>query len=119
MHKLTAVLGIIFPLLFASTASAELRRIEQSSPANKYLASITRAVHQHLPPKAGTTVGVRCKVSFRQNRSGYIQEIKIDECSDGTISNLVILAVAKASPLPQPTRTEDFREEVTIIYSPH
>lgn len=118
MRNLLAAHGVIFLFLCASTVNAEIRRIDQSSPANKYLANINHAVMQHLPPKSEATVGVRCKVSFRQNRSSYIQEITVDECRDGTISNLIILAVAKASPLPQPTRVKDFREQITIIYSP-
>ncbi|WP_198675113.1 TonB C-terminal domain-containing protein [Pseudidiomarina aquimaris] len=84
----------------------------------EYTASIFKAVKQYLPSESEARRGVSCKVSFRQNRSGYVQEIKVIKCSDGTTSNLLFQAIAKASPMPQPTRPEDFQEEVTITYAP-
>ncbi len=118
MRSLLLGLSAISLLLSAVATSTETRRTNYSSPMSEYTASIFKAVKQHLPSESEARRGVSCKVSFRQNRSGYVQEIKVIECSDGTTSNLLIQAIAKASPMPQPTRPEDFQEEVAIIYAP-
>ncbi|MRJ43306.1 TonB C-terminal domain-containing protein [Idiomarina sp. FeN1] len=118
MRSLLIGLSAITLLFSAVATSAETRRTNHYSPMSEYTASIFKAVKQYLPSESEARQGVSCKVSFRQNRSGYIQEIKVIECSDGTTSNLLIQALAKASPMPQPTRPGDFQEEVTIVYSP-
>lgn len=118
MPKLFALLGVLTLFFCSSIKSVEARPANQSSSSNEYIERVYNAVKQYLPPKSGAFGEVRCKVSFRQNRSGYVQEIKISQCSDGTVSNILIRAVANASPIPQPKRPEDFREEINIIYTP-
>lgn len=116
----TLLIGLLTVTLLnqAAAACAETRRINHRSPMSEYTSSIFKAVKQYLPSESEARQGVSCKVSIRQNHSGYVQEIKIIECSDGITSDLLIQAIAKASPMPQPIRPEDFQEEITIVYQP-
>lgn len=118
MRTLLVGLVTVTLLISAAAACAEIRRINHRPPMSEYISSIFKAVKLYLPSESEARQGVSCKVLFRQNRSGYVQEIKIIECSDGITSDLLIQAIAKASPMPQPIRPEDFQEEVTIVYAP-
>lgn len=118
MNKLLVVIFLIFQSFYWTDTVATERQVVNATPLERYMHELMSAIKKNLPSESQVDSSESCKVSLKQDRSGYIQELRILECSSGTLSNLVLTAVINASPLPQPDNPINFQEEVTIVYIP-
>ncbi|WP_417684987.1 TonB C-terminal domain-containing protein [Pseudidiomarina gelatinasegens] len=116
MNKVFVFSCLILLGFFGNDIQATESQEMTPEPLERYTLGLMSALKANLPEKPQVSNGESCRVSVKQGRSGYIQELRVLKCSSGTLGNLVLRAIIAASPLPQPESSEDFQEEVTIVY---
>jgi len=87
------------------------------TPQARYAKALMSAVEENWSEPEGVESYDVCKISVRQDRSGYVQEVKILECPSGVVSNSILRAVAAASPLPEPDEPAVFENVVKFAFT--
>ncbi|WP_404407620.1 TonB C-terminal domain-containing protein [Pseudidiomarina marina] len=116
MNKVLRSSCLILLIFFGNDIQATESQEMKQGPLERYTTELMSAVKTNLPETPQVSNGESCRVSIKQDRSGYIRELRVLKCSSGTLGNLVMKAIIAASPLPQPENSGDFQEDVTIVY---
>ena len=97
------------------------RQRQLNTLLSQYIGAITAKITSQWRVPPGVEIkDVYCKVSVRQVRGGYIEEVVVRECriDSEPLRKSVEEAVWKSDPLPTPSSDELFHPQLSITFDP-
>ncbi len=115
LKNLMITLLVLEGLFWTDASALEIKTLNNAS-LNRYSANMMATIQRSMPDNLSEYGGDSCEVSFKQDRYGYVREVKVLTYTSAKLCREVLKGIISASPLPNSPK--DFQEEIRITVTP-